>query len=205
MGKDYGKEERLDEDFYKLNKQAVEDLVTADKENSPEVSKEELKQYKKHSSINLPTWLKILFIKFWFAGAVCYFFLWGLGLYVPSHLDLMFITALAMGFVTDILENNILRFMEETPGENDKWMMVSVKGFISLIGNVLYSFVLMFCVYGAYNLINRAIIGVTGNTDSVPFGVEPLAFGLFYMGFDMLFLGIKVLLSKILVKTRKNS
>ncbi len=204
MGKDLEREELIDKDFYKLNKEAVEDLVTADKENSPEVSKEELKKYKK-TSLNIPTWLKVLFLKFWFAGAACYFFLWGLGLYVPSQLDLMFITALAMGFVTDILENNILRYMEETPGENDKWMMVSVKGFVSLIGNVLYAFVLMFCVYGAYNLINRAIIGATGNVDTLPLGVEPLGFGLFYMGFDLLFLGIKMLFSKILAKARKNS
>lgn len=205
MGKKYEKEERIDQDFYKLNKAAVEDLVTADSENSPEVSKEELKKYKKHSSINLPTWLKVLFIKFWFAGAVCYFFLWGLGLYVPSHLDLMAITALAMGFVTDILENNILRFMEETPGENDKWMMVTVRGFVSLIANVLYAFILMFCVYGTYYLINAAIIGASGNPDSLPFGVEPLAFGLFYMGFDMLFVGVKMLINKMLAKARKNS
>ncbi|MCR5760439.1 MAG: hypothetical protein K6F82_00315 [Sphaerochaetaceae bacterium] len=205
MGKKYEKEEQIDKDFYKLNKQAVEDLVTADEGNSPEVTKEELKKYKKHSSINLPSWLKVLFIKFWFAGAVCYFFLWGLGLYVPSNLDLMAITALAMGFVMDMLENNILRFMEETPGENDKWMMITVKGFVSLIMNVLYSFVLMACVYGMYYLINSSIISATGNMDSLPFGVEPLGFGLLFMAFDMLFVGIKMLINKILAKSRNNS
>ncbi|MCR5761364.1 MAG: hypothetical protein K6F82_05165 [Sphaerochaetaceae bacterium] len=203
MSRKYEKEEQIDKDFYKLNKKAVEDLVTADKENSPEVSREELKQYRKHSSLNIPNWLKVVFIKFWFAGAGCYFFLWGLGIYVPSGLDLMAITALAMGFVTDILVNNILRFMEETPGANDKWMMVTVRGFVSLILNVIYSFVIMFCVYATYNGINRLIIGMTGKTDTLPFAVEPVAFGLIYMGVDMLFVGLKRLVVKNLAGARK--
>lgn len=206
MGKKKEKEEKIDGiDYYKLNKAAVEDLVTADEDNSPKVSAEELKLYGKRSTLQIPNTLKVLFLKFWIAGAMCYFFLWGLGLYVSATLDLMAITALAMGFVMDILENNILRFMEETPGSNDKWMMVSTKGFVSLILNVVYSFVIMFCVYSTYNVINRLLVGASGDPNSVPFGVEPVFFGLFFMCYDLLFVGIKNLFLRILAAARKKS
>ena len=59
-------------DYYKLNTRAVEDLVTANKENSPEVPEEELKKYRSKSGIHLPTWLKAVLLKAWFAGTVCF-------------------------------------------------------------------------------------------------------------------------------------
>ena len=45
-------------DYYKLNTQCVEDLVTANQENSPPVSKEELGQYRSVSGFHLSRCLK---------------------------------------------------------------------------------------------------------------------------------------------------
>ena len=57
--------------------------------------------------------------------------------------------------------------------------------------NVLYGFLLLFCVVMTYNTVNSVIVSFTGQKDSVPIGVEPILFGLITTGWDFLFLGIK--------------
>ena len=57
-------------DYYKLKKQAVEDLVTASPENSPPVSKAELRKYHAAPGIKISDTVKAILIKFWFAGVI---------------------------------------------------------------------------------------------------------------------------------------
>ncbi len=178
-------------EYYRLKTEAVNDLVTANEENSPEVSEEELRAYRSGPKLKVADWVKMLFIKFWFAAAVCYFFLWGLGGFVSSMLDLLFITGFALGVVTDLLTNPVLRFFEKTKGENARWMMVTRKSFSGLFLNIFYGYLVLFLIYTAYSGINRAIVGVTGAADTVPLGVEPILFGLFYLGFDLLLIKMK--------------
>ncbi len=192
-------------DYYKLNTKSVDDLVNATPENSPEVSKEELKKYRSKSGIHLPGWLKAVLLKAWFAGAACFFIFWGLGLYVTNLLDMMLVFGIALGLVTDLLVNSILRFAAATPGENDGWMMFPRKGMGAFLLNILYAFLLLFCVYSLYQIINTAIVGITGQADTVPVGVEPVLFGLFYTGFDLLFVGVKHLARRILADARASA
>ena len=60
-------------EYYKLNTKAVEDLVTADESNSPEVSEEELRKYRSGPKLKLTDWAKAILVKMWFAGSVCFF------------------------------------------------------------------------------------------------------------------------------------
>ncbi|MBR3404096.1 MAG: hypothetical protein IKG91_02255, partial [Firmicutes bacterium] len=189
-------EQKSAAEYYKLNTKAVDDLVTATKENSPIVPKEELRKYKANKK-SIPNWLKVVFIKFWFSGAVCFFFLWGLGYYIHDQLDLLFVNGIALGVVTDLLTNNVLRFIEETPGANSPWMMFPKKRFISFFLNILYAFVILFCEFLLYNEINLAIVTATGTTDTVPLGVEPILFGIFYLVIDLIFLGVKQVFVRI--------
>lgn len=182
---------------YELKSDAVDALVNADSEETPEYSQEELEKYRSRSWIRIPQTVKILFIKAWFAGAVCFFFLWGLGTYVSSMIDMLFILGVVLGIVTDLLVNNVIRFLEKTPGENDKWLMFSKKGMVSFFLNILYSLVIIICVFFLYNVLNYAITRIAGSMDTVPLGVEPILFGVFCMAFDMLFVGIKLLIKSI--------
>ena len=177
--------------YYRLNTKAVEDLVEADESNSPVVSEEELNRYRSKGKLKLPMWLKVVLIKAWFYGAVCFFFLWGLGMYVRDQLDLFFATAIALGMVTDLLVNTIFRYFAETEGINDRWMMFPKKGVVSFFWNILYAFVVLFLVATLYNVLNLAILAVTGAKDTVPLGVEPILFGLFYMGIDLGLIAMK--------------
>lgn len=179
-------------EHYRLKVDAVDALVNADASNSPPVPRAELEKYRSHGKIRIPLWLKLGFIKFWFPAAVCFFFLWGLSPYFGSMLDLLVVTGIAMGFVTDLLTDNAIRFIAKTEGENDQWMMFPKKRFISLPLNVLYAGIILFLVFSAYTAANVALIRLTGAPeDSVPLGVEPLLFGILYLAFDLVLLGMK--------------
>lgn len=184
-------------DYYKLKTDAVERLVNT--ENAPEVSEAEIKKYTSKKKFSIPAWLKIIFVKFWFAGAVCYFFLWGLGMYLQG-IELMVVLAIGLGVVTDLMTNRVLRRIEPSERAFDKWMMVTVRQFWSIFVNVIYSGVVLYCVFRTYYVINL-LMGVDPNVghteEEAMLGVEPVLFGLFYLGFDMLLIFVKNTLIKI--------
>ena len=184
-------------DYYKLKTKAVDDLVTADESNSPVVSREELNRYRSGPKLQIADWVKLLFIKGWFAGAVCFFFMWGLGGSLGSQWDLLFVTGFALGTVTDLLTNPVLRFFEKTPGDHSRWMMFPKKGFITLPLNIVYGYVILALVSMLYTAINTAAAHITGDWDRVALGVEPVLFGVFCLGFDLLLLQGKHLLLRL--------
>ena len=192
-------EKKAAADYYRLNTDAVEKLVNA--KDAPEVSDAEIRKYTSKGKFHIPTAVKIMFVKFWFSGAICYFILWGLGMYIADFLKLMLAVAAGMGIVTDLLVNHILRSMESQDREFDKWMMVTVRKHWSIFINVLYAGVVLFFVYKTYDVINRAI---TGGDETAPIlGVEPILFGIFYMGFDLLFISMKNMFIKIIHDAEK--
>lgn len=194
---------KSDNQNYNLKSDAVETLVNADTEQTPEYSEEELHRYRSRSGIHLPEVLKIILIKAWFFGAVCYFILWGLGVYVSNMIDMMFVLGIVMGIVTDLLLNNVLRFIEKTPRANEKWIFITKKGTIGFFLNILYGFVILFSVFMLYNVINYVInLLFTGDMTAVPLGVEPFFFGIFAMGFDMLFIGMKHFVSNMILDAK---
>lgn len=190
--------------YYDLKQEAVKALAEADESNSPEVSEEELKKYRSATGLHLPEWLKVMLIKFWFAGAVCFFFIWGLSMYLADIYDTLLVTGIGMGIVTDIITNNALRFMERTKGANERWIMVTKRGYASFFLNILYAFAVIFFVYSTYTVINGTAAMITGNTERVILGVEPILFGLFYLAYDLMLIEIKRFIISVLEKTKKS-
>lgn len=203
--KDLPRNEKSNADYYKLNTDAVDRLVNADKIQIPNDKnlKDPAKAYRSNFLDRIPSTVKALFIKFWFSGAACFFIYWGLGLYIKDYLDMIFVMTVVMGMMTDILVNNALRFVETLPNENDKWMMFPKKKYWTFFANIVYAFLVLFCVSWFYNILNSVIITLTGIQDKIPIGVEPLLFGLFYMLFDILFVSMKNLFITI-VNDAKN-
>lgn len=183
-------EEQL-RNYYDLKTDAVERLVNA--KNAPVVSEQEIRKYKGGWKRTIPTWVKILFVKFWFGGAICYFLIWGLG--EQNILDQFIIISIGLGVCTDLMVNHLLRFLEPEKGDYDKWMMVTVRKFWSIFLNVLYAGVVFFFIYQTYVVVNTMIYG---NPETAPgmVGVEPIIFGLLFMGYDMLFIFIKNMVVK---------
>ena len=192
-------------DYYSLNTKAVEDLVSADVTNSPKVSEAELRRYRSGPKIRLADWMKAVLLKWWFAGAVCFFFLWGLGTVVPNRENQLIIVGLALGAVTDLFTNNIFRFYARTPGENDRWMMLPRNSFSTLPLNIVYGYVILFLVVLTYNAVNAFLIAATGVQDKIPLGVGPILFGLFCTGWDLLLLAAKRMLMRIVRDAKRRA
>ena len=192
-------------DYYSLNTKAVEDLVSADVTNSPKVSEAELRRYRSGPKIRLADWMKAVLLKWWFAGAVCSFFLWGLGTVVPNRENQLIIVGLALGAVTDLFTNNIFRFYARTLGENDRWMMFPRNSFSTLPLNIVYGYVILFLVVLTYNAVNAFLIAATGVQDKIPLGVGPILFGLLCTGWDLLLLAAKRMLMRIVRDAKRRA
>ena len=192
-------------EYYRLNTRAIDDLVTADASNSPKVSEEELRKYRSGPKIRLRDGVKAALIKWWFAGAVCFFFFWGLGIMIPSLENQMIVLGIGLGLVTDLLVNNIFRYYAKTPGANDRWIMVRRKGVAGMGLNLMYAFGLLGLVVITYDIINRIAVGMTGAADTVPVGVEPILFGLLTMGWDLLLLQGREWIRRIVDDAKKQA
>jgi len=185
--------------YYKLHTEAVDDLVGASKENTPQYSKEELEKYKSsRGKWKLPEKLKVFLLKWWFYGAVCFFVFMGLGLYLADTLDLYFVAAVIMGMTADLLINRYLRFTEKMQGGSAGYIMVGLRGAKGFFCNILYAAVLLFLTVTAYGVIN-AVLGAMGGY----LGVEPIGFGVIVVCIDTLCLRIKTTLLKIVADARR--
>ncbi len=193
-------ENKTTSEYYKLHTGAVKDLVEANEDNSPEVPEEELRKYRSGPKIRIADPLKAILIKAWFAGSLCFFILWGLSAYIPAYLDLLLVFALALGIVTDILTNNILRYIAKYKGANDRWMMFPKRSYLSFVGNIFYAVVLLVLVNFLYTLINTLLFG---QDPKGVLGVGPILFGIFYTAVDLLMLGLKRLLMQIVADAKK--
>lgn len=193
-------------DYYKLHTDAVDRLVNASAENvEPEVGAEgeQRDPYKMGFLSRVPSWLKALFIKFWFNGAVCFFFYWGLGIYLTHVWDLILVMGVAMGIITDIIVNNLFRFMQSDEREYDKWMLTPSKKFWTFFVNILYAGAVMLAVVYTYEGINILVNAAQGKPDTnVALGVEPFLFGLLYLIYDLAVIWIKNLIVWIVRKAK---
>jgi len=176
---------------YTLKKDAVERLASANKKTGRKYSEEEINKYQKPFLPNVPRWVKAAFVKWWFAGAICFFFFWGLGNVIGNQLDLIFVLWIAMGICTDLLTNNVLRFFQNDK-EYEPYIMLPAKKYMTFFGNIIYALPIMALVILSYQLINVAWISMAGlAADSVPFGVGPIGFGMLYTLYDFMFLAIR--------------
>ena len=206
------------ENYYDLRTEAVDDLVEALRtgESKEEIStniaeitgeqvdakpgskKAEFNPYKRDKLANIPVWIKALFIKWWFAGCVCYFVMMGLGYYITNDIDLMCLTALVYGIIVDLFVNPIYRFMESPEKEYNAYMMFPFpfKAFWTFFANIIYYFGVIFLVNVVTNLINLGGLQIW---------LSPLVFATLTMVVDMAFIGIKDLIVHLVKRAKEKT
>lgn len=215
------------ENYYDLKVDKVDELVAALKEEPPADSndlsmfisdctgvdspenytrtgkKKQFDPYKIDFLGRIPAWIKAFFVKWWFAGAVCYFIMWGLQNYVSDPLDLIVLTGVILGLVVEILVNPLLRYMERGEREYDNYIMFPFpfKAYWTFFTNVIYYVLVAACVNLCYFGLNELINAVSG-TQGIT-GVEPLLFGTFCVIADMVFIGIKDLAVYLVKRSKK--
>ena len=180
-----------------LNIRAVDELVNANEQNSPPVSRAEMKKYRSGPRIRLADWVKALILKWWAGGMICYFFIWGLSTFAMNPWDQLAVLGIALGLVTNLIVNNIYRFIAREKGAYDRWMMFPGKKIWFLPLDLIYALVLVFCTELTYQALNR-LLGGSGAEGAPVLGVEPILFGLFILIWDLIFLGMKHLGRRIL-------
>lgn len=213
------------ENFYDLKVDQVDELVSilkgedtaTDKEvvtDIKEITGEEVKgrsqkaknfdPYKRDKLAMLPTWLKAIFIKWWFSGCVCYFIMWGLGELLTSELDFVraIILGFIMGMVVDLLVNPSFRYLDSDRHEFNNYMMFPFpfKQFWTFFANIIYYIAVVWIVYYVYMGLNL-LIDLSNPEGFI--GVEPLLFGTICVIVDMAFIGIKDAIVYLVKKNRK--
>ena len=207
------------ENYYDLKVDKIDELVAALREEPPETDsndltmfisdctgnddpknytrsgkKKEFDPYKTDFLGKIPTWVKALFIKWWFAGMCCYFIIWGLDF---NALDKLVLLGLVEGIIVDILVNPLFRYLESDKKEFNPYMMFPFpfKAFWTFFTNVIYYTVITVCIGAVYGFIHDLL--------NMGIGVEPLLFGVFFVILDMACIGIKDLIVYLVKKSRK--
>ena len=201
------------EDFYDLKVDKVDELVAALKgEDTSEFgevtmniseivgdgknSSKEFNPYRTDFLARVPTFLKAFFIKWWFAGVVCFFINMGLGVYISAAADIILLDGVCLGLIVDVLVNPLLHFMETDKREYNDYMMFPFpfKAYWTFFTNVLYYLIIAFAVNYVYFFINEFLF-------SLP--IEPLSWGLIVLMVDMAVIGIKDLVVHLVKKCKK--
>ena len=201
------------EDFYDLKVEKVDELVAALKgEDTSEFgevsmniseivgdgknSKKEFNPYRTDFLARIPTFVKALFVKWWFAGVVCFFVNMGLGIYISATADLVLFDGIFLGIIVDVLVNPLFRFMETDRREYNDYMMFPfpMKAYWTFFTNVLYYIGVAVIVNLVYNFINDYMFSLA---------IEPLSWALIVVAVDMVFIGIKDLVVHLITKHKK--
>ena len=214
------------ENFYDLKTDKVDELVAALREENYEPDgeismyisdctgsddpknytrtgkKKEFDPYKTDFLGKVPVWLKAIFVKWWFAGAVCFFIMWGIGV---SDFDGAVLTGAVLGLVVDVLVNPLFRYMETDRKEYNAYMMFPFpfKAFWTFFTNIIYYVIVLLCVMLCYFGLEELLNLINGTKDMYYVGVEPLLFGTFCVIVDMAFIGIKDLVVHLVKKSKK--
>ena len=146
--------------------------------------------YKTDFLAKVPVWIKALFVKFWFAGAVCWFFMFGIG---QRDMDAVLLIGVVLGIAVDIFVNPVLRYFETDKHEYNAYMMFPFpfKAIWTFFANVFYYVFVTYFVALCYLGVNSLINLVNSTSGLYYVGVEPVLFGIFTFIVDMIFIGIK--------------
>jgi hypothetical protein len=140
-------------------------------------------------------WLKAVLIKWWFAGAICFFIVFGIGNNLNNE-NLLLLTGAVFGVIVDVLVNPIFRMLESDDKEFNNYMMFPFpfKAFWTLFTNIIYYIIVIFLV--------GAVYGWLATFWNINIGVEPLLFATFSLIIDMAFIGIKDLIVFVVKKIK---
>ncbi len=214
------------ENFYDLRLDKIDELVAALKDEdtggenismniadctgeskegmSERARNREFDPYKVDRFSRIPALIKAIFIKFWFAGMVCYFVM--MGLKIGNDLDRLVLVGAVLGVVVDVLVNPLFRYMESDRREYNAYMMFPFpfRAFWTFFTNLIYYIFVLVCVNFCYLGLNELLNLIKGTTEVIHLGVEPLLFGVITVACDMLFIGIKNVVVMLVKKYKKS-
>lgn len=179
-------------------------------------SNNEVEPYKYSKLSMIPSWIKILFLKYWAAGAAVFFFGVGgsfLGLdyggfdnttdaIISYGVRFFVLLTIGLALVMNYIVKVIVRYMKTSRDNTYYYNMVNVKGFKGFLLNILYSLLCMVPIF--FFSIFVGVYGLLPNLfgDNYEWGLEPFSMGLFYIMTDFVFLFIKNSISGLIKKAK---
>ncbi len=157
--------------------------------------KDKINPYQSDKFAKIPSWLKILLLKYWAAAAAFFFFAIGNPLVNPDSKDAFgwyFIwIGLGLGLFLEYIVKSIVRLMRNSRDDTYRYNLVNKKGILSLLLNLIYGFAIAYVM--VYILVFLASHGLVINIlglDEVS-AIEPFTGGLVFIILDAIVVAIK--------------
>ncbi len=156
----------------------------------------------------VPSWLKILLLKYWTAGAVLYFFGFGLGLLWASTTNLenqtiYLAVLLILGYclINEYIVKPIVRLFKSSNDDTYYYNMINLKGTKSFFLNLGYSIIVIIPT-----VIIMSQMAAHGITLDITFqgGIDPFSFALVVVIIDFIYLFIKNTIMNFIKKRKFN-
>lgn len=166
------------------------------------------KAYQNGKLSKIPSWLKIILLKYWVACAAFYFFVMG-GSFIyyresdpllEQSLKVMLILGLGYSLFKEYIEKNIIRYMRTSVDDTFRYNMINLRGAASYLLHFVYCMVstivaVIFCTV----FINNINIYHTGFD-----GYGPFTVGAVLLGLDIICIAIKDLIIVLVKKIKYN-
>ncbi len=158
---------------------------------------------------------KIIFFRWWFSAAVCFFIAWGLSFgNQDSTFELIFFLGLGMGIANLFIFNPIICSVFDIVRRgkivNKKMSERSIpEGVFYFLSEIFKSAVSVYIVAWCYEGLNLLINYLANNPESsIPVGLEPILFGVIftivYQILGMLWNFVVILFTKLIKKGENN-
>lgn len=154
--------------------------------------------YKQDKLGKIPSWIKIILLKYWVAGATFYFF--GMGGYflwyregaseTSNTIRILAVVGLGYTLFKEYIEKNIIRFMRTSADDTYRYNLINQKGILSFILHLFYCYFLTLMMASvAINFFKFTNVWGTGSA-----GYEPFSVGLIFLLLDIICIAIKDLI-----------
>ena len=151
--------------------------------------------YKQDKLGKIPSWIKILLLKYWVAGAAFYFF--GMGSYFiwykqgddiyTGTIKIWLVVGFGYVLFKEYVENHIIRMMRTSTDDTYRYNLINLHGTLSFLLHFVYgmlaTLVMMIFVVNVFTYENIWDLGSNG--------AEPLSVALVYLIIDILCIAIK--------------
>lgn len=171
-----------------------------------EFEKVDPQKYNKSSFLSkMPSWLKILLLKYWAAGAAFFFFGMGSGFIwynennPNNSLYLFVLLCLGYALISEYIVKQVVRLLRTSRDDTYYYNMINIKGTVSFFLNLGYSVLVVtptFFFFGWLGNLgfNQTIWGVHG--------IEPFTFALGVTFVDFVYMFIKNTIANYLKKRK---
>jgi len=162
-------------------------------------SLDDINPYKVDKLSKIPSWIIVVFLKFWAAAAAVFFIAIGgqdIGLdwseddSFDSDFRMIVAIALLMAIFLNYFIKQFVRMMHNRRNNTYRYNMINSRGFLAFILYIIYCFILSFILYFV-----TWFLGMKGWVlnpfQTVNYGIEPFTYGLSFIIIDTLFVLVK--------------